>query len=138
MSANRISLLDLRKRSTAGFTIVELMVVILVIGILSTIVVINYSSYLHDAGETQVKTDLTSAASKLKAAAVDGGVYPSSGSKADLNAAGFEGNSDVTVTPIAVSAPDTSFCLKGTSDKYSDIIFYMTDTAVDPSTTACP
>ena len=138
MSLNKTSFLKLRDRQSTGFTLVELMVVILVIAILSTIVVINYSSYLHGASETQVKSDLTSAASKLKAAAVAGGVYPSSGSKADLDAAGFEGNSNVTITPIAVSAPDTSFCLKGTSNKYSDITFYMTDTAAEPSTTACP
>ncbi len=116
----------------------ELLVVVIVIGILATIAVINYSNYLHTAATSQVKTDLSSAASKLKSAAVDGGVYPSSGSKADLTAAGFEGSSDVTVTPQVVTEPDTSFCLKGISNRYSDIILYMTDTAAEPSTTSCP
>ncbi len=126
------------KPSVKGFTIVELMVVIVIIALLTTIVAINYSAYLHDASETQVKTDLTSAASKLKTAAVDGGVYPNDGTKADLTAAGFEGSSEVTITPIAVTNPDTSFCLEGTSNKYSDITLYMTDTASEPSTTSCP
>ena len=138
MLASKLSWQSLKRNSASGFTIIELIVVILVISILSTIVSISYGSYLHDTGETQVKTDLISAASKLKTAAVDSGVYPSSGSKADLVAAGFEGSSDVTITPIVVTAPDTSFCLSGTSNKYSDITFYITATAAEPSTTVCP
>lgn len=52
-----------------GFTIVELLIVILVIGILATIVVVSYNGITRRATETTLKADLRSGASQITHAA---------------------------------------------------------------------
>lgn len=56
-----------------GFTIVELLVVVVVVAILATIVVVSYNGITRTASETAVKTDATSAAKQLELAkTIDG------------------------------------------------------------------
>ena len=47
-----------RKRAEEGFTLVELMVVIVIIGLLATIVIINVMPATNRAAEARVKADL--------------------------------------------------------------------------------
>jgi prepilin-type N-terminal cleavage/methylation domain-containing protein len=51
--------------ATAGFTIVEILIVILIIGLLAGIVLLAYNGVQNNAYETSVKNDLTSAAKAL-------------------------------------------------------------------------
>lgn len=56
-----------RKNSaTSGFTIVEILIVILIIGVLATIILLAYNGAQNNAYETSVKNDLTSAAKSLE------------------------------------------------------------------------
>lgn len=61
-----------------GFTIVELLVVIVVIGILATITVISYTGVTNKATVASLTSDLGNAAKQLKLYYVDHGVYPAS------------------------------------------------------------
>lgn len=84
----------------SGFTIIELIVVISVIAILATLVIVAYSSLSGNSRTNSLKTDLTSAAAKLKSYMSAYGSYPES-----LNADNC---------PTAPST-DLSYCLKFTS-----------------------
>lgn len=59
------------RKSTSGFTIVELLIVIVVIGILAAIVIVAYSGVQNRAYDTSVQSDLRSIAKKLELGKVD-------------------------------------------------------------------
>ena len=70
-------------RKQTGFTIVELLVVIVVIGILASITVISYSGVQSRAIEASLQSDLNNAAIKLKMDLIVNGVYPATLANAD-------------------------------------------------------
>ena len=53
------------KRTVRGFTVVELMVVIIVMAILATVVVVSYRTVTNDARETSLKSDLKNSSATL-------------------------------------------------------------------------
>ena len=55
-----------RCRREAGFTLIELMIVITIIGLLTTMVVVNLGDNVADARTQRVNTDLSSIASAAK------------------------------------------------------------------------
>lgn len=61
-----------------AFTIVELLVVIVVIGILAAITVISYSGINNRASAASVQSDLKNGATKLQMYYIDEGLYPAS------------------------------------------------------------
>ena len=62
----------------AGFTIVELIVVILIIAILATITIISYSTVTQNAKFKTVQTDAAAIASQLTKYKAENGAYPAS------------------------------------------------------------
>lgn len=65
----------------SGFTIVELLIVIVVIAILAAITIIAYNGIQDRANDTTVKSDLTNAAKKIEMYKIidgNGGAYPHS------------------------------------------------------------
>jgi general secretion pathway protein G len=67
-----------RKGSDQGFTLIELMIVVSIIGILATIAVPSYQSSLMKARETVLRQDLVTIRESLDQHRADQGKYPSS------------------------------------------------------------
>lgn len=59
------------RKSTSGFTIVELLIVIVVIGILAAITIVAYNGVQSRAQDTSVQSDLRNIAKKLEIGRVD-------------------------------------------------------------------
>ncbi|MET0979935.1 MAG: type II secretion system protein [Candidatus Saccharimonadales bacterium] len=60
-----------------GFTIVELLIVIVVMGILAAIIIIAFSGIQRRATTTTLQSDLSNASKMMKVAQVDAGSFPS-------------------------------------------------------------
>ncbi len=63
-------------RRERGFTLVEIMVVVIIIGLLAGIVSVRVFSYLNEAKINKAKTDLSAIANALELFRLDNGVYP--------------------------------------------------------------
>ncbi|MEI6755678.1 MAG: prepilin-type N-terminal cleavage/methylation domain-containing protein [bacterium] len=76
-------------RKNKGFTIVELLIVIVVIGILATLVITAYSGIQQKARNSKRQTDLSALQTHLEAFYNDNGYYPS---LTDMNNQNFINN----------------------------------------------
>jgi prepilin-type N-terminal cleavage/methylation domain-containing protein len=64
------------KSKQSGFTIVELLIVIVVIGILATLVIVTFSGVQQKARDTKRETDIKALASQLEVYYANNGSYP--------------------------------------------------------------
>ena len=64
------------QKKKSAFTLVELMVVIAIIGILATVVVLNFAGTTYKARKVRVKADLAEIFKALKLYKMDMGKYP--------------------------------------------------------------
>lgn len=67
---------SLRRRTQNGFTLIELMVVLLIIGVLAALVVPNVLDRADDAKTMAAKTDVRNVLQALKLYRLDNGRYP--------------------------------------------------------------
>lgn len=65
-------------RKTTGFTIVELLIVVVVIGILAAIVIVAYNGITNSARASAIQSDLASAKKRIELYKVENGTYPTS------------------------------------------------------------
>ena len=94
-------------RQNEGFTLLELLVVIAVMGVLAAIVSQQFMIYRSRAIDTQMRSDLKSAAMAMESYFADFQSYPNS--VVGINTVGFRQSSGVTMT-INVTSP-SSFTL---------------------------
>lgn len=66
----------LRRRRSSGFTLLELMAAVVVVGLLATLAVPSYRSYVLRANRAVVRTLLVDLAAKLEVEALRRGGYP--------------------------------------------------------------
>jgi len=88
------------KQTSAAFTIVELLVVIVVIGILASITIVSYANISSKALAASLQSDLSNASTQLKMYYATYGSYPTS----------MTGN-----CPTAPTA-DSAFCIKSSAN----------------------
>lgn len=74
------AILGTMKKTTSGFTIVELLIVIVVIAILATIAMVAYSGIQDRAKNSQVQSDIRQVSNAITLYYADNGSYPSTGS----------------------------------------------------------
>ena len=97
-------MISLKKRNQ-GFTIVELLIVIVVIGILALIVVTTYSGIQQKARNSKRQADLTSLQTQLEAFVNDKGYYPS---LTDMNSASWRASNMKGLDNAAIKDPQST------------------------------
>lgn len=102
----------MKLRANPGFTIVELLIVIVVIALLATISIVAYNGVQNRAKASQATAALTQAKKKLEIYKVDNAAYPTTGNLASA------GVSDGATT-YQYTSDGSSFCLTATAGNVS-------------------
>ncbi|MEO7904598.1 MAG: type IV pilin protein [Candidatus Saccharimonadales bacterium] len=115
-------------KKSHGFTIVELLIVIAVIGILATIVTIGYNGAVERSRETVLQSDLTNAANQMELDRIHKKTYATSESAVD------DGNglpkSAGTSYELSVNNAAGTFCITATSSHASTKQYSVTQTGI--------
>lgn len=99
----------LRPATRRGFTLIEVLVVIAIIGILVAVAIPQLSAYRRNAYDSEMVTELRNAATAQEAYFVKNFKYTNT--VAGLEAEGFKSNPSVTITTTAVVGPPASFTM---------------------------
>lgn len=94
------------KRKQSGFTIVELLIVIVVIGILAALVITTFTGIQRRARDTERQTDIKAIHSQLEAYYAQNGSYPALAEVNTTTLAGLDG--DALTAPNSSTAIDSS------------------------------
>ena len=113
-----------------GFTIVELLIVIVVIGILAAITIVAYNGIQERSRVATVITDLSSAAKLLAVHEVDAGSYPATLATAN-NGQGVKASSGTTYQYTVSGA---TYCLTATKGTTS---YKVSNTTTTPTVGGC-
>lgn len=136
MHHHKATLSNLHKRTTgqqSGFTIVELLIVIVVIGILAAITVVAYNGIQQRAKVALVSFDLSNASKQLKIDQVNLSAYPLTVAAAN-NGAGLSASSGTTYQYTVDNTVDPqTFCLTATN---ATISYFITQ-STPPTEGAC-
>lgn len=108
-----------------GFTIVELLIVVVLIAILAAITIVAYNGLQKRAQTSAISTALNQASKKVKLYQVDNNTYPTT-----LAAAGV---TDGGVT-YQYTGGTTAYCITGTQGSTS---LYLSDTVTKPTEGGC-
>jgi general secretion pathway protein G len=65
-----------KRRTIGGFTLIELMVVLVIMGVLAALIVPNIIGRTDEARQTAAKTDISTIMQALKMYKLDNGIYP--------------------------------------------------------------
>lgn len=118
------------KQTIKGFTIVELLIVIVVIGILAAITIVAYNGIQNRALVTRVSTDLSGAAKQLAVHEVDAGNYPATLAATNSN----QGIKASTGTTYQYTSNGSTYCLTATNGAIS---YKLSNTDMTPTVGGC-
>lgn len=99
------------KHKSKGFTIVELLIVIVIIAILATLVIVTFTGIQKKARDSQRQTDIIALDSHLEAFYAEHGFYPS---YKDVTTASWVSANMKGLDPNALLAPNSSTVLANT------------------------
>jgi prepilin-type N-terminal cleavage/methylation domain-containing protein len=121
------------KATQKGFTIVELLIVIVVIGILAAITIVAYNGIQDRARVSSVSSALSQAAKKLAVYQVDNpDLYPAD--KTALEALGIKDSSTVTYQYTRTSSTPNTYCITATTGATS---YKVSNTNTTPTAGGC-
>ena len=107
-----------------GFTIVELLIVIVVIGILAGIVIVAYNGIQQKAHVAALQSDLKNASDQLEIDNVENGNYPATVAAAN-GGTGLKASPGTTYQYTASTVAPATYCLTATSSGSSPISFHI-------------
>lgn len=127
------------KKRQSGFTIVELLIVIVVIGILATLVLVTFTGIQKKARDSQRQTDINAVNSQLEAFYAQNSYYPST---ADLDNATWVKANLKGLDPESLLAPNSTTPISSSTTSATTYYNYVPNnctagTASDPTTNAC-
>jgi prepilin-type N-terminal cleavage/methylation domain-containing protein len=112
-----------------GFTIVELLTVIIVIGILASITVFAVSNWRTRTAQGEVQSDLNGVAAAMENAKNFGAGYPAT------IPTSFQASPNVTVTLMSDSL--TNYCVQAASKAVPSVIYSVSSTSPTPIPGIC-
>lgn len=118
-----------------GFTIVELIIVIVVIGILATITIFSYNAVVDRASITTMENDLRNAKSKLDIYKSNNGAYPADATVVDNNK-GLPASSGITLE-YNYTAMSDDFCVTASSVNNNVSQYHITSDSSEVLENAC-
>ncbi|HRC28068.1 MAG TPA: type II secretion system protein GspG [Candidatus Saccharimonas sp.] len=80
------------RKTKSGFTVIELIVVIIVVATLATIVIVSYNGAQSRARDTRRQTDIANIVKALELYYNDNGTYPTTSGSTAINANWFSSN----------------------------------------------
>jgi type IV pilus assembly protein PilA len=119
------------RKGDEGFTLVELLVVVVIIGILVAIAIPVFLNQREGAWESAVESDLRNAAPIAETYFAENGTYTG------ITTADFNTTEEVTIT--VDTATDSGYCFEGTHDNLDATQIFSLDSATGRVTdVACP
>lgn len=117
----------------AGFTILELIIVVLIVGVLSGIAFVSYSGVQEKGRDAERQSDMIAVKSQLETYFNDNGTYPIASTMTDDDASTIVGSSgilkslsaDALVNPLAPSGATNSFAAISTGNPANDVYWYQ-------------
>lgn len=125
-------------RRQKGFTIVEMIIVVILIAILALFTVFAFNNYRTRAARTEMRNEVLQSAAALKNYENFNNIFPA-------DQAGFDpiysAGSNVTLTYTSPSSLGVHYCVAATSVNDTAETFYINDVISQPTTTKptyCP
>lgn len=122
--------------SKSGFTIVELLIVIVVIGILAAITIVAYNGITQKAAVASLQSDLNSASKQLAIDQVNNSAYPATLAAAN-NGVGLKASSNNTYSYIVNNTISPAYYCLGEANTTSSLTYFVTSTSSAPQVGGC-